>query len=75
MDEVEIIAGLRRGAAGAAGALLDQHGDRLLSSAYVLCGNAADAQDLCPANLAPGGQVRAALAHTKAVTCNATYCK
>jgi len=46
MDEADIIAGLRSGDAGAAAALLDQHGDRLLRSAYLLCGNAADAQDL-----------------------------
>jgi RNA polymerase sigma-70 factor (ECF subfamily) len=51
MDEADIIAGLRSGDAGAAGALLDQHGDRLLRSAYLLCGNAADAQDLAQETL------------------------
>jgi len=51
MDEAEIIAGLRAGDAKAAAALLDVHGDRLLRSAFVLCGNAADAQDLAQETL------------------------
>ena len=51
MDEADIIAGLRAGEATAAEALLDAHGDRLLRSAYLLCGNTADAQDLAQETL------------------------
>ncbi len=46
MDEEQIIAGLRSGDAAALEALLVHYGDRLVRSAFVLCGNAAEAQDL-----------------------------
>ncbi len=51
MDEADIIAGLRAGETAAVAALMDVHGDRLLRSAYLLCGNAADAQDLAQETL------------------------
>jgi RNA polymerase sigma-70 factor (ECF subfamily) len=51
MDEADIIAGLRTGETAAVAALMDVHGDRLLRSAYLLCGNAADAQDLAQETL------------------------
>lgn len=51
MDEADIISGLRDDKPAAAAALLDAHGDRLLRSAYLLCGNAADAQDLAQETL------------------------
>ena len=51
MDEADIIAGLRAGETAAAAALMDAHGNRLLRSAYLLCGNATDAQDLAQETL------------------------
>ena len=51
MDEADIIAGLRADDANAVAALMDQHGDRLVRSAFLLCGNAADAQDLAQETL------------------------
>jgi RNA polymerase sigma-70 factor (ECF subfamily) len=51
MDEASIIAGLRAGDAAATATLLDVHGDRLLRSAFVLCGNATEAQDLAQETL------------------------
>ncbi len=46
MSDPEILTGLKRGDADAAAGLVDQYGDRLLRSAFALCGNEADAQDL-----------------------------
>ncbi len=46
MSDSEILAGLKRGDADAAAQLVDRYGDRLLRSAFALCGNEADAQDL-----------------------------
>jgi len=46
MTDSEILAGLKRGDGNAAAELVDLYGDRLLRSAYALCGNRADAQDL-----------------------------
>ena len=54
MDEADIIAGLRDNKPAAAEALLEVHGDRLLRSAYLLCGNTADAQDLTQETLLQG---------------------
>lgn len=51
MDEADIIAGLRAGDAAAAAALLERYGDRLARSAFLLCGHAADAQDLAQETL------------------------
>lgn len=46
MTDYEMLAGLKRGDHNAAAQLVDLYGDRLLRSAYALCGNQADAQDL-----------------------------
>ena len=46
MSDSEIMAGLKRGDTDAAADLVDVYGDRLLRSAFALCGNEADAQDL-----------------------------
>jgi RNA polymerase sigma-70 factor (ECF subfamily) len=46
MDDGEIIAGIRKGDQACIKALLDQYGDRLLRSAFLLCQNDTDAEDL-----------------------------
>jgi len=46
MDEQRLIAALKNGDAAAAQELVDSCGNRLLRSAYLLCGNENDAQDL-----------------------------
>ncbi len=46
MSDSEILVGLKRGDADAAAELVDLYGDRLLRSAFALCGNESDAQDL-----------------------------
>jgi len=47
MNEAEIVAALKRGDSSAAvEEVVRLYGDRLLRSAYLLCGNEADAQDL-----------------------------
>ena len=46
MDEADIVAALKGGDTSAVEELVCLHGDRLLRSAYLLCGNEADAQDL-----------------------------
>jgi RNA polymerase sigma-70 factor, ECF subfamily len=46
MTDSEILAGLKRGDANASAELVDLYGDRLLRSAFALCGNESDAQDL-----------------------------
>ena len=46
MDEADIVAALKGGDAAAVEELVCLYGDRLLRSAYLLCGNEADAQDL-----------------------------
>jgi RNA polymerase sigma-70 factor (ECF subfamily) len=46
MDEERLIMGLKDQLPGAAQELVDSYGDRLLRSAFALCGNEADAQDL-----------------------------
>ena len=51
MSDSEILDGLIRGDADAAAGLVDQYGDRLLRSAFALCGNASDAQDLAQETL------------------------
>jgi RNA polymerase sigma-70 factor (ECF subfamily) len=51
MSDREILDGLIRGDADAAAGLVDQYGDRLLRSAFALCGNASDAQDLAQETL------------------------
>jgi len=51
MDEAELIDGLRQRDTAAVGQLLDRFGDRLLRSAYVLCGNETEAQDLAQETL------------------------
>jgi RNA polymerase sigma-70 factor (ECF subfamily) len=46
MDEVELIAGLKAGDPAAANELVNLYGDRLVRSAFVLCGNLTEAEDL-----------------------------
>jgi RNA polymerase sigma-70 factor (ECF subfamily) len=46
MDETEIVTALKGGDPAVVGELVNLYGDRLLRSAYSLCGNEADAQDL-----------------------------
>lgn len=46
MDEEQLVAALKSQAPGALQELIDSHGDRLLRSAFLLCGNATDAQDI-----------------------------
>jgi len=46
MDEAQLIAALKAQAPGAVKELVNTYGDRLLRSAYSLCGNESDAQDL-----------------------------
>lgn len=46
MDEADIVAALKGGSSTAAEELVRLYGNRLLRSAYLLCGNEADAQDL-----------------------------
>jgi RNA polymerase sigma factor (sigma-70 family) len=46
MDEAEIVAAMKSGDTSAVEELVCLYGDRLLRSAYLLCGNEADAQDL-----------------------------
>ncbi len=51
MDEAEIIAGLKNRDTEAARELIRNFGDRLLRSAYLLCDNKEDAQDLAQKTL------------------------
>ena len=46
MDEEQLVQGLRSQAPGAVQELVASHGDRLFRSAYLLCGDQAEAQDL-----------------------------
>lgn len=46
MDEADIVAAMKGGDAAAVEEVVCLYGDRLLRSAYLLCGNEADAQDL-----------------------------
>jgi RNA polymerase sigma-70 factor (ECF subfamily) len=46
MDEEQLIAALKAQAPGAVPELVSLYGDRLLRSAYSLCGNEADARDI-----------------------------
>jgi len=46
MNEAEIVAAMKNGDPTAVEELVRLYGDRLLRSAYLLCGNEADAQDL-----------------------------
>lgn len=46
MDEADIVAALKGGSSTAAEELVRLYGNRLLRSAFLLCGNEADAQDL-----------------------------
>ena len=46
MDEADIVAAMKGGDTSAVEELVCLYGDRLLRSAYLLCGNEADAQDL-----------------------------
>jgi RNA polymerase sigma-70 factor (ECF subfamily) len=46
MNEAELVAALKGGDTAAVEELVCLYGDRLLRSAYLLCGNEADAQDL-----------------------------
>lgn len=46
MDEPTLSAALRRGDPAAVSVLFDRYGQRLLRSAYLLCGNETEAQDL-----------------------------
>ena len=46
MDQEELLAALRGGDAEAIQQLVDAHGDKLLRSAFLLCGNEEDARDL-----------------------------
>ncbi len=46
MDEAELVAALKGGDTAAVEELVCLYGDRLLRSAFLLCGNEADAQDL-----------------------------
>lgn len=46
MNEAEIIAAIKDGDFTAVEQLVNLHGDRLLRSAYLLCGNETDARDL-----------------------------
>lgn len=46
MNDAEIIIGLKRGDAAAGDSLVKCYGDRLLRSAYLLCGDGTVAQDL-----------------------------
>jgi RNA polymerase sigma-70 factor, ECF subfamily len=46
MNDQELITALKAGDSDAMQQLLDRYGDRLLRSAYLLCGNETEAQDL-----------------------------
>ena len=46
MDQDELVAGLRRRDSLAVGVVVDEFGQRLLRSAFLLCGSETDAQDL-----------------------------
>jgi hypothetical protein len=46
MDEEQLVLALRRGDTAAAQELVRSCGDRLLRSAFLLCGNETEAQDL-----------------------------
>ncbi len=52
MDDSDIIAALKTGRAEGVQALVKTYGDRLLRSAYLLCDNASDAQELAQETLA-----------------------
>jgi len=51
MDERQLIAGLQQKEPAAVEHLLDTYGDRLLRTAYLLCGNETEAEDLVQATL------------------------